>query len=85
MSKTFVKAFVNTTAVPVELYNSDGSVGAAIGAGIGANFFTTPAEAFTKMEAVEKIEPLQESIYNDAYQRWKESLVGLIKMQEVEE
>jgi xylulokinase len=85
LSKTFVKAFVNTTAVPVELYNSDGSVGAAIGAGIGANFFATPAEAFTNMKAVEKIEPLQESIYNDAYQKWKESLAGIMKMQEVDE
>ena len=35
-SPVFTEAFVNATGVPVELYASDGSVGAAIGAGIGA-------------------------------------------------
>jgi xylulokinase len=85
LSKTFVKAFVNVTACPVELYNSSGSVGAALGAGIGAGYFKKPADAFANLKPLEKIEPLQESIYNDCYQRWKESLQGILKMQEVEE
>ena len=39
LSPVFMEAFVNATGVPVELYNSDGSVGAALGAGIGAGYF----------------------------------------------
>jgi xylulokinase len=85
LSKVFSKAFVNATAVPLELYKSDGSVGAALGAGIGAGIYETPAEAFGKMELVEKIEPLQESIYNDCYQKWKDNLQKIVKMQEVAE
>jgi xylulokinase len=84
LSKTFVKAFVNVTACPVELYNSSGSTGAALGAGIGAGFFKSSAEAFINLKPVEKTEPLQESIYNDCYQKWKESLLGIMKMQEEE-
>jgi xylulokinase len=85
LSKTFLKAFVNVTAVPVELYNCDGSVGAAMGAGIGAKFFASNAEAFAKMKPVEKIVPLQESIYNDCYLKWKDSLLKIIKMNEAED
>jgi hypothetical protein len=43
-----VHSFVNATGVPVELYESDGSLGAALGAGIGAgifrNFYITSSE-----------------------------------------
>jgi xylulokinase len=85
LSKTFVKAFVNVTACPVELYNSSGSVGAALGAGIGAGVFKTPAEAFANLKPQETVEPLQESIYNDCYQKWKDSLQGIIKMQDAEQ
>jgi xylulokinase len=85
LSKVFTKAFVNVTDVPVELYNCDGSVGAALGAGIGAKAFATAAEAFSNMKPVEKIEPLQESIYNDCYQKWKGELTKMIKLSEVEE
>ncbi|HKO82129.1 MAG TPA: FGGY family carbohydrate kinase, partial [Chitinophagaceae bacterium] len=36
LSKVFTDAFVSATGVAVELYNNDGSAGAAIGAGLGA-------------------------------------------------
>jgi xylulokinase len=35
LSDLFAETFVNATGVPVELYKNDGSVGAALGAGIG--------------------------------------------------
>jgi xylulokinase len=82
LSSVFKKAFANVTAVPLELYNSDGSIGAALGAGIGAGVYKTPAEAFTKLEMVERVEPLQESIYNDGYQKWKVHLQSIARMQE---
>ena len=40
LSDVFIEAFVNATNVPVELYENDGSVGAALGAGIGAKIFS---------------------------------------------
>ena len=36
LSDVFIESFVNATGVAVELYENDGSVGAALGAGIGA-------------------------------------------------
>lgn len=39
LSDVFAETFVNITGVPVELYQNDGSVGAALGAGIGAGIF----------------------------------------------
>ena len=40
LSELFTQTFVNVTGIPVELYKNDGSVGAALGAGIGAGIFT---------------------------------------------
>jgi xylulokinase len=82
LSKVFKKAFVNVLDTPVELYNSDGSVGAALGAGMGANVFVSAKDAFINMKPEEKTEPLQQSIYNDLYQKWKENLNKVIKMNE---
>ena len=82
LSKVFKKAFVNVLDTPVELYNSDGSAGAALGAGIGANVFVSAKDAFINMKPEEKTEPLQQSIYNDLYQAWKENLNKVIKMNE---
>src|SRR3954452_715271 len=50
LSDVFTKAFVNVTNVPVELYSNDGSVGAALGAGIGANIYKTYNEAFQNLK-----------------------------------
>jgi xylulokinase len=82
LSSVFRKAFVNVTAVPLELYNCDGSVGAALGAGIGAGVYKAPAEAFSKLELLERIEPLQESIYNDCYQKWRLHLQNIVRLKE---
>jgi xylulokinase len=85
LSKVFRKAFVNVLDIPVELYTNDGSVGAAIGAGIGSNVFVSPKDAFANMKPLDKVEPLQQSIHNDLYQVWKENLNKIIKMNEVVE
>ncbi|NEU08535.1 carbohydrate kinase [Flavihumibacter sp. R14] len=70
-SPLFAEAFVNATGVPVELYQNDGSVGAALGAGIGAKVFSSPQEAFSRFEPIQYIEPLQKETYEAAYQDWK--------------
>ena len=74
LSPLFTEAFVNATGVPVELYESDGSVGAAIGAGIGAKAFASEQEAFSKMKPLQLVEPNNQEVYNTLYHEWKEVL-----------
>jgi xylulokinase len=71
LSPVFTEAFVNATGVAVELYESDGSVGAAIGAGIGVKAFANEQEAFSKMERLQVVEPTVADKYDGLYKEWK--------------
>ncbi len=71
LSDVFCEAFVNATNTPIELYNSHGSVGAALGAGIGIGFFASPPEAFKSREILNVIQPSQPELYEDLYEEWK--------------
>jgi len=73
LSELFTNCFVNATGVPVELYNNDGSTGAALGAGIGAEIYTSPAEAFTQMKKLKVVEPTGNK-FEPVYQDWKHLL-----------
>ncbi len=73
MSTVFTETFVNATGVPVELYRNDGSVGAALGAGIGDKVFISIKEAFTNMRPVQTIEPANNK-FEHIYQQWKDLL-----------
>ncbi len=76
LSPLFREAFATTTDSVVELYNTDGSAGAARGAGIGAGIYKGPQEAFVRLKCTQTIEPSsnQRSNYQQAYQRWLENL-----------
>ncbi len=78
-SSVFASAFVNATNVPVELYNSDGSIGAALGAGIGAGIYRDGKEAFAGLRPVELIEPDKAAEYDALYGEWKNILQSFIK------
>lgn len=69
LSNLFTQSFVNATDVPVELYNNDGSMGAALGAGIGAEIFS-PAEAFSNATVIQRVEPTDKG-FEEVYQSWK--------------
>jgi len=71
LSDVFTHSFVNATNVTVELHDCDGSVGAAIGAGIGVGFYKTAKEAFTKTAPLAIVEPTQSQLYDDLYEEWK--------------
>ena len=73
LSDLFIQAFVNSTGVPVELYQSDGSVGAALGSGIGAKTYSSAADAFTKIKPLHLIEPSTQE-YEQGYQEWLDLL-----------
>ena len=76
LSPLFGEAFSTVTGASVELYNTDGSQGAARGAGIGAGFYRRPEDAFPGLRPVRTIEPNKKSIkaYQEAYKRWKSVL-----------
>ena len=74
LSDVFTQSFVNATGVPVELYNCDGSTGAALGAGIGAGLYSDAKQAFGKFIPVKIIKPKMKAVYNELFMRWKQSL-----------
>ncbi|MDQ2751475.1 MAG: FGGY family carbohydrate kinase [Bacteroidota bacterium] len=74
LSEVFTQAFVNATGVPVEFHDCDGSVGAALGAGIGVGYFANPSDAFANRKVLNTIEPTQASLYNELYENWKHCL-----------
>ena len=76
LSPIFRNTLAGVTGATIELYDTDGSVGAAKGAGIGAGIYKNNTEAFTTLEKLEVIEPdvNSRSAYDEAYARWKELL-----------
>ncbi len=74
LSEIFAQTFVDVTGVPVELYENDGSVGAALGAGIGAGIFKSPEDAFSQHQLLKLIAPKNTKAYEPIYQDWKEIL-----------
>ncbi|MBC8985333.1 carbohydrate kinase [Pedobacter sp. N36a] len=79
LSELFLEAFVNSTGVPVELYENDGSVGAAIGAGIGAGTYPDAAAAFRNIKPLQLVEPASNLGYETAYQDWLQNLSNKMK------
>lgn len=73
LSNVFASCFVNTLGIPVELYNCDGSVGAAMGAGIGSGEFSSAKEAYKNFAPLELIEPGKVN-YEEHYQNWLQHL-----------
>ena len=74
LSEVFQQDFVGVTNVPVELYENDGSVGAALGAGIGLGYYRGSAEAFANIKKIKTVEPQNVDLYENLYQEWKEIL-----------
>jgi xylulokinase len=60
----------------IELYNTDGSQGAARGAGYGAGIYKHIQDCFVGLEAVDTIDPVESdrTAYQDAYQHWLKAL-----------
>ncbi|HOJ77187.1 MAG TPA: FGGY family carbohydrate kinase [Bacillota bacterium] len=76
LSPLFAEAFATITGAQVELYNTDGSQGAARGAGIGAGIYQNQTDAFVGLKTIKVIEPNQKeaALYQESYQRWLEVL-----------
>ena len=74
LSPIFRNTLAGVTGAVIELYDTDGSVGAAKGAGIGAGIYKDNTEAFSTLEKFAVIEPSDTQEYKDAYEVWKSRL-----------
>ncbi len=73
LSPLFAEAFATITGATVELYKTDGSQGAARGAGIGMGLYKAPEDAFVGLEPVRTVEPNKQlkKAYQAAYETWE--------------
>ncbi len=74
LSPIFRNTLAGVTGAVIDLYDTDGSVGAAKGAGIGAGIYKDNNEAFSTLEKLAVIEPENTVEYEDAYNKWKSTL-----------
>ena len=76
LSPLFRDTLAGVTGATIELYDTDGSVGAAKGAGMGAGIYRDHNEAFATLQKLAVIEPdaSRSQEYADAYARWKQCL-----------
>ena len=79
LSPLFRQTLANVTDAPIELYDTDGSVGAARGAGIGAGIYADHNEAFAALQQLAVVEPNaeQRQATLDAYNLWKQRLTRI--------
>jgi xylulokinase len=80
LSPVFRSTLANISGAKIELYDTDGSQGAAKGAGVGAGIYKSFGEAFSSLKKLAVIEPdkSKQSACIDAYETWKKVLLNNI-------
>lgn len=76
LSPLFREAFVNTIGATLELYDTDGAKGAALGAGKGAGLFDSFTTAFKGLHKIltEEPNPAKAEQYKNSYTHWLKQL-----------
>ncbi|MBQ7443399.1 MAG: carbohydrate kinase [Bacteroidaceae bacterium] len=72
LSPIFRNTLAGVTGATIELCDTDGSVGAARAAGIGAGIYADHHEAFASLRRLQVVEPVASDVaaYREAYERW---------------
>lgn len=80
LSELFRNTLAGVSGATIELYETDGSVGAAKGAGMGCGIYKDHDEAFATLKKLAVIEPddKRRAEYLQAYSLWKETLLQQI-------
>lgn len=81
LSPIFRNTLAGVTGATIELYDTDGSVGAAKGAGMGAGIYKDNTEAFSTLKKLQVIDPDVQAAeqYQAAYALWKERLANVVR------
>ena len=74
LSEIFAQTIVNASNVSVDLLESDGAFGAALGAGVGINYFKNDEDAVRNIKHIKTINPNHSELSETkaAYEAWKE-------------
>ena len=77
LSPLFRETLATLCEADIQLYDTDGSLGAARGGALGAGYYATPQDAFATLEQVGEVTPRPEwkDVLETAYQEWKEQLI----------
>ncbi len=80
LSPVFRDTLAGISGASIELYDTDGSIGAAKGSGIGAGIYQGPEEAFRNLRLIGRIDPdtSKSTQYLSAYKEWHRQLTSLI-------
>ncbi|MEN8137079.1 MAG: FGGY family carbohydrate kinase [Bacteroidota bacterium] len=78
LSPIFAETLSNISGAKIELYDTDGSQGAARAAGFGGGYFESLDNAFGEMEKLKTIEPKKDERLEEAYNNWKNKLETII-------
>jgi xylulokinase len=75
-SEVFREAFTNTTGINIKIYDTNGSFGAAVGAGLGDDIFSNRDEAFRHLNQIAELcpDPDKQAAYQSAYTKWENIL-----------
>ncbi|NLV19521.1 MAG: carbohydrate kinase [Bacteroidetes bacterium] len=79
-SPVFREALSCISDTEIHLYNTDGSLGAARGAGIGSGYYNSAKEAFSGLKEVGITKPdkSKTGAYENAYNAWKNNLESVL-------
>jgi xylulokinase len=80
LSPIFRETLAGISGATIELYNTDGAIGAARGAAVGSGYYKSFAEAFGSLKKLVTIEPdiAKKTEYEAAYTNWKSVLEKFI-------
>ena len=81
LSPLFRDTLAGVSGATIELYETDGSVGAAKGAGMGCGIYKDNEEAFATLKKLAVIEPdeSKRTEYLQAYANWKDQLAAIVR------
>ena len=76
LSPIFRDTLASVSGATIEIFDTDGAIGAARGAGIGAGIYRDNNDAFATLRQISTIVPAQDRTpYLEAYALWKDRLV----------
>ncbi len=80
LSPLFSQTFANLLHCPVELYNTDGALGAARAAGYGFGYYSHIRECYAGMEIINRIDPVEHDVnqIHEIYEQWKKGLSDIL-------